>query len=611
MSKDNRKNNYFDDNFFNDDDLDSKENTADFLKNEIPSQRSNERGSDKNASQKTKGTSYIQNYRNNYKNTGYTDMLKKKMQPQTNFSTNNNTTVKLSNSPDALSGMNTINYEANFGQEVSNRELRENNHSPANQKLVDALQNIDKNIFVKITNKNNKKIENFQVRRASNFREKQKNSLSSLENIISNNKGSSQNIAIVSSKQIAETENSKNNEKVTQNSSSNTANNTANNSRSKLYQRNMNASQTQQKSNENVSENNNETMDEFHLQNSRNISQQTNQIKSSESKKDANPTMTQTNPSPISNNNSFHTESVISENKENNNVYKRPTRNHKRDMSQDVSNTKHNKMNRTAEVSLEKSENFHGLSDKNLKEFSQKSPSPSKSIANPTDSQKHFENVNSIASLSKNIIRNTSPMQENKLEISTITDHPRSNVPFIYDESIKDHASEEKEINVDRLMHINKRFLEIMKTQSEENVSMKTCIPISIACKISNEIISEMKGETDKEILDLMQKNKSLQEKHNEITQENTNFKENLLKTNVTNNNNDKSYSDMNNIVKDLQKYILKLEKENVVLKNEFINNIKSKNGLLKKFNDDLNDYQRISTTFFDKFSQLNQEEDE
>jgi hypothetical protein len=46
------------------------------------------------------------------------------------------------------------------------------------------------------------------------------------------------------------------------------------------------------------------------------------------------------------------------------------------------------------------------------------------------------------------------------------------------------------------------------------------------------------------------------------------------------------------------------LEKENVVLKNEFINNIKNKNGMVKKFNDDLSDYQRITNTFLEKYSQ-------
>ena len=67
----------------------------------------------------------------------------------------------------------------------------------------------------------------------------------------------------------------------------------------------------------------------------------------------------------------------------------------------------------------------------------------------------------------------------------------------------------------------------------------------------------------------------------------------------------------MSNTVKDLRKYVLKLEKENVVLKNEFTNNIKNKNGMIKKFNEDLNDYQIITMNFFDKFSQIENENEE
>jgi hypothetical protein len=65
-----------------------------------------------------------------------------------------------------------------------------------------------------------------------------------------------------------------------------------------------------------------------------------------------------------------------------------------------------------------------------------------------------------------------------------------------------------------------------------------------------------------------MRKNKEIQDKNI--------HKENLLKTTVSNNN-DKSFTDLSNSIKDLQKYILKLEKENVVSKNEFIKYIRTK----------------------------------
>ena len=70
-------------------------------------------------------------------------------------------------------------------------------------------------------------------------------------------------------------------------------------------------------------------------------------------------------------------------------------------------------------------------------------------------------------------------------------------------------------------------------------------------------------------------------------------------------NNTEKSLIDMSNTIKDLQRYVLKLEKENVVLKNEFINNIKNKNGMIKKFNEDLGEYQNITRIFQEKYSEI------
>jgi hypothetical protein len=103
-----------------------------------------------------------------------------------------------------------------------------------------------------------------------------------------------------------------------------------------------------------------------------------------------------------------------------------------------------------------------------------------------------------------------------------------------------------------------------------------------------------------------MRKNREIQDKNIQLEKENTKYKENLLKTTVS--NNDKSFTDMSNSIKDLQKYILKLEKENVVLKNEFINNIKNKNGMIKKFNEDLGDYQKITNNFMEKYTQINKD---
>ncbi len=594
MSRDKRKN-YFDENFFNDDDLDSKENTADFKQNDELSHRSKEQSGEKNVNSKFKGTNYIQNYKNSYKNTGYTELLKKK-KPPSNYI--NNTPNSKGNNQEYLTGLNTINYEALNHQDNNANEQRELSYSPVQHKLVDALQNIDKNIFVKITKKENKKIDNFPIRRASNFREKTKNSLTSLGNILSSNHSSTNNIVVVTN---TNTDNTADNSKSNKTNEQNT--NLQNTNKSKIYQRNMNNNAPQQqKQYENISENNNETTDEIVLKNSRNLSQQTNVMKESNSKNAEKNAFQPSNMSKVTNNNSMTIESNITDN-----IYKRPTRNHKRELSQEVNDMKNSSMYRTADLTAG---NHKGQSARNINEIVNK---PNKKVGSNEyilESNKNLENINSTSSLMKNNNKASPQIHENKLEISTITDNPRSNInnhinlPFIYDESIKDHASEEKEINVDRLMHINKRFLEIMKTQTEEKVSLKTMIPISQACKISNEILSEMKSEADKDIFDLLSKNKDLQEKNNELKKENTLYKESLFKTTVSNNN-EKSMMEMSSTIKDLQKYILKLEKENVVLKNEFINNIKNKNGMVKKFNDDLNDYQRITNTFYEKFSQL------
>ena len=385
----------------------------------------------------------------------------------------------------------------------------------------------------------------------------------------------------------------------------NSTNDTSNNSRSKLYQRNLNSSQGQQKTNENMSDNNNETTDEILNKNSRNISQQLNVVKQSSSKHVEKGALVQQ--STINNNFSYQNESNISD-IEKDNVYKRPARGHKRDLSQDVNDGKRVKLNKTADNVTETSNNIAetGALMKNIVDTQVKFPNKISYKEYTIESHKNLENLNSASSLTKNINKNASPIKD-KLEISTITENPR---PFIYDESIKDHASEEKEINFDRLMHINNRFIEILRTQTEDNVSLKTNIPVSTAGKISNEIICELKSESEKEMFDLMKKNKDLHDRNSELTKENAVLKENLFKTSVTNKE-EKSFVDMGNTIKELQKYILKLEKENVVLKNEFINNIKNKNGMIKKFNEDLNDYQKITTNFMEKFTQMVKEGEE
>ena len=585
MSKDNQII-HLEDNFFDDEYLEQKENTANFKSQDEVSNLSKDHSTDKYITGKYKAVNYIQNYKNNFKNTGYSELQKKKKILLTNFTTN----ITPNKTPEPLVGLNTINYEPNY---IAERELlRDSSHSPVKQKLVDALNNID-NIFVKITKKENKKIDNFQMRRASNFREKTKNSLTSLVNIV-NNQAIGQNIS--SSNIIGDTStNKEKNVNIRETNTNNTKPNpiasNSNIGKCKLYQRNVNNSQ--HKSNEITSEINNETSDEALIKNSMYNTQNKKEIKSKSN-----------NDLAFLLNNAYNNETNLSEKE---NVYKRPPRNHKRDLSQETMDIKsigiHIDSNNKPTESV-------GDGVENNRENDVKTSNKVNSKENLMESNRNLDNLNSTSSLAKNINKYASSLNDNKFQLSTstITENQRSlinknnNLQFIHDESIKDHASEEKEIFVDSFIQIKKRFLEIVKTTINDKLCPDSSIPIATACKISNEILTEMKSDGDKEVYDLMNKNKDLKEKNSELTEEIKKYKENQYKSS---NNTEKSLIDMSNTIKDLQRYVLKLEKENVVLKNEFINNIKNKNGMIKKFNEDLGEYQNITRIFQEKYSEI------
>jgi hypothetical protein len=63
-----------------------------------------------------------------------------------------------------------------------------------------------------------------------------------------------------------------------------------------------------------------------------------------------------------------------------------------------------------------------------------------------------------------------------------------------------------------------------------------------------------------------------------------------------------KKVVDFENNIKDMTNYIVKLEKENIILKNELGNSMKHKNIIIKKFNDELNNITKISQNFHDDF---------
>ena len=610
MSK-NLKNKYFDNNFFEDDDdyEGQKEITADFISPEELSHRSKDNSRDKYGNHKLKSSNYIQNYKSSFKNLGYTDFHAKKKNNNSNTFTSYNN--RNANQNEGLINNNTFNYEDQVShQNNEDKEVRDMSHSPIKQKLMEALQNIDKNLFVKITKKDNRKIENFQVRRASNFREKTKNSLTSLGNVV-NNPTATTNVQlnntlnknnISSSKNLDNLPQNNNNYNVIDNIAHANINDKSNNSievsknnstKSKLYQRNI--ANNLIKPSETISENNNE-IEEIAGKNSFGISQKESTSKDINNNS-KNEKMNLNNLTSQTSNINSHNESNISDAQ---NIYKRPARNHKREYSQDVNDFHRNNniMNKISDNMFEV--NKAGLSSSKHLEEQNKLGNKLSSTEYNIDLNTNMNN-NSKASLFINV-KNASNPESNENHRSNNVD-----LPFIYDESIKDHFSEEKEINVDSHIQINQRFLELLKNRTNEKISLKSNISVETACKLANEVLSEIKN---KEMYDLMNKNIDLNEKNKELQKESNINKENMYKTS-TSNNYDKSYNDMSKTVKDLQKYVLKLEKENVVLKNEFTNNIKNKNGMIKKFNEDLNDYQRITTSFFDKFSNFENETEE
>ena len=549
--------------------------------------RYNDHYGDKFKNAMNKGVNYIQNYKNNFKNTGYSELQKKKI---TMNKFNTNIVNKKQINPEFESGLSTINFEPSHNIAIQN--VNHDSHSPLRHKIVDALHSID-NIIVTITKKENRKIDNFLLRRDSNFREKTRNSLTSLVNIV-NSQASGQIIAspnISGNNDVLETRKAEENNNNTIKTQITSAN--SNNGKSKLYQRNLNALQAQSKLSDMVSENKKEST--FEPKNSRNIYNANLRETSSKCYNDKANFFPNTYHLTNTNNYFYNNDSYSSEKE---NIYKRPLNN--RELSKDINNEgkKSVKINLICKESITDDVNNNSIKISKImsnKEFFKKFK---------------LVNYNIISSLAKIENKNASFINENKqnISISTIMENMRShsnnhkNLSFIYDESIKDPASEEMENNVDSLMLINKRFLDIINKAFDEKLNLQSNIPIATACKISNDLLSEIKSQGEKETSHLINKYKELEEKNNELTMVNTVYKDNLLKISV---NNEKTVSDLSHTIKDLQKYLLKLEKENVVLKNEFINNIKNKNGMIKKFNEDLTDYQKISKKFMQKYTEI------
>ena len=527
-------------------------------RNKKSNENSEERNHNPQKNQEKGKMNYIQNYKNNFKYQGYLDIHKK---------TNNNGVVNINQvnlAQDSIQSHNTINHE-----ESNSRELRTNHpnaindkyfkdrfesHSP--DKLIDVLQNLDNNIFVKIKKKDKDKkidINNYQ-HRTSQFREKTKNSLTQLANILNNNP--TQEIQEVNSNQgsnkISKVALRNQNSKASKESEPKVKSSTkpVNNGKVSEQQESQRSSQEGKQSSRNFENNKSDKIDQKLMSNT-NPSLSHSHAKKSDNNDNIN----------VNNNSNKFTHSEHNSFVEN--IYKRPKANKsstKRDYSEDINEPTRNenkiKINQkiiSDQRNLSEKDNFKDTKNQSMKD---------KQTLNK-------EALNEISG--STLLDNNNNAKMN---------HILSNQQVFYDESIKEQVSEE---NLHR-----KRFIDYIKSQ-DDKIQLKSMISVEMASKFSDEIVRCHKSEYQKEILELINKVSELSEQNKELSKENDYLKnqlksasEDALSSNKTTN-------------QEQAKYTLKLEKQNILLKNEYINNIKNKNTLIKKYNDELNEFVKMT----------------
>lgn len=547
----------------NDKDYEERNHSSDYIQEKI--NKSNDNSEEKNQNnlklQDKAKMNYIQNFKNNYKYQGYSDIHKK----SNNNGINNFNPISLAQ--DSIQSQGTINHE-----ETNSKDLRTNqpniindkyfkerfeSHSP--EKLIDVLHNLDHNIFVKITKRDQDKkidINSFQ-HRASQFREKTKNSLTQLANILNTNVPSGQEASESNSNKGSSTKISK----VALRSQNSKAS-----KQSETHAKIPSKEETNGKDNHVQQESQRMTPEVKQISRNNDIT-----IENREGKN-----LSNTNPSLSLNPHSNHEEN---QNKSSNteldniveNIYKRPKANkgsNKRDYSEDSHDI--NKINNK--------NSLHQKTIQDNKNTIEKEKNKEKKVQVPIDTLKNKETNNEVS---------TSTLLEN-FKINQVS----SNQHEIYDESIREHLSEEN--------LYKKKFIDYIKSQ-DDKIQLKSMISVEMASKFSDEIVKIQKNEYQNEMTRLQKKIEELTVKNKKLTTENTILKQASLSS-ISENEKKTPLSSQQS------KYVLKLEKENILLKNEYINNIKNKNTIIKKYNEEINEFSNMAKRLEEAFQRLDSE---
>jgi hypothetical protein len=160
------------------------------------------------------------------------------------------------------------------------------------------------------------------------------------------------------------------------------------------------------------------------------------------------------------------------------------------------------------------------------------------------------------------------PINQNYAEMKKEFNKYEESFPEIFEELANEGVINNFQLNQNS--NLNKKS--IISIQSDKLLDYKKLFEL---LKIKNEKIKQQQFNIDN------------------LSQEIHNFKNFESKKKVV---------DLENNIKDLTYYIVKLEKENIILKNELGNSMKHKIIIIKKFNDELNNITKISQDFHDDF---------
>ena len=137
---------------------------------------------------------------------------------------------------------------------------------------------------------------------------------------------------------------------------------------------------------------------------------------------------------------------------------------------------------------------------------------------------------------------------------------------------------------------INKKFLDIL-AKNHDGLTQITTIKVELICdlydQISKEIIENLHNTKD-------EFKEQIEENFNNLCQENNFLRENFQNLKKINKNLKNQFNSTEDSIAQAQITLNKLEKENMLLKSELINVIKSKKSIIQTTNTDLLTYKML-----------------